>query len=55
MYVSIIYFISRLNQKENDDTENVEGNKNKKREKKIKVYHSFEPIKGQVFGSCKYM
>lgn len=38
-----------------DDVENEEGNKKKKKEKKVKLYPSFEPIKGQIFGTRKYI
>lgn len=38
-----------------DGIENEEGNKKKKKEKKVKYYPSFEPIKGQIFGTCKYI
>jgi len=37
------------------DTENDVGNKKKKKEKKVKFYSSFEPIKGQIVGTCKYI
>ncbi|XP_050534799.1 condensin-2 complex subunit H2 isoform X2 [Daktulosphaira vitifoliae] len=36
-----------------DDAENVECNKKKKKEKKIKYYPTFEPIKGQIIGTLK--
>ncbi|XP_025205007.1 condensin-2 complex subunit H2-like [Melanaphis sacchari] len=35
------------------DTENDVGNKKKKKEKKVKFYSSFEPIKGQIVGTLK--
>lgn len=35
------------------DAENDAGNKKKKKEKKVKFYSSFEPIKGQIFGTLK--
>lgn len=53
----MIYYNSRINENiEVDyDAENDAGNKKKKKEKKVKFYSSFEPIKGQIFGTCKYI
>lgn len=47
--------VSRINQTENigNDEEIEDGNKRKKKEKKIKYYPSFDPLKGQVCGTCK--
>lgn len=53
-----IFYVSRINQTEDIDeygVENAESNKNKKKEKKIKFYPSFESIKGQIFRICKYL
>lgn len=59
MLLNVFVSISRLNQIGNDntgeDTENVEGNHRKKREKKVKFYSSFEPIKGQISGTCEFI
>lgn len=50
---------SRINQNENDnadeDVEKVENNKKKKKENKVKYYSSFEPIKGQISTTCKFI
>lgn len=46
-----------MNQSDNTDEylENVESNNKKKKEKKIKFYPFFDPIKVKISGTCKYI